>query len=132
MRAAIVLVLGLLLMAEAAGRGRWVRRSRSGDDDGPWRPNGEHHEVMATSAAPPLRKQTVDRLYSLTQPGTLKVRREGHELNGNEISSFTGHHEEFDGQGPPQQQAGLSTNFINQASDEEVARCEFFLIKNSF
>ena len=126
MRAAILLVLGLLLMAEAAGRGRWLRRSRSGDDDdGFWRPNGEQ-QMQMTSAAPPLRKQTVDMLYSLMQPGTLKVRREGHELSGNEISSFTGHNHGFDGQGPSQHEAGLSTNFINQASDEEVARCEFF------
>jgi len=111
MRAALLSVLGFLLVIEASGRGRWVRRSRS---DGPWRSNHQ-------AAAPPLRKETADLLYGLTQPGTLKVRREDLDLDNHLSFSEEDHQDES-------QETGLTTTFLNKASDQEVARCKIFLI----
>jgi hypothetical protein len=120
MQATVVLVLGFLLVVETSGLGRWVRR-RSRSDDVPWRYRSLNNDPWRSNlqAAPPLRKETADLLYGLTQPGTVKVRRENIiGLENNEFTS-TG----IDGPSSVDE-TGLTTTFINKASDQEVARCK--------
>ncbi|XP_059471873.1 uncharacterized protein LOC132194549 isoform X2 [Neocloeon triangulifer] len=103
MRAVSSFVVVLLLLAETRSRGYWGRRSRL--QDAPWR----IHYV----AAPPLRKNTADLLYELSQPGMIKLKSDAFldenviEDEDNQIKFGTN---------------GITSTFIKEAKDEEVAR----------
>ncbi|XP_065340133.1 uncharacterized protein LOC135939592 [Cloeon dipterum] len=95
MRAVTIVVLGLLLVVETWGRGRWDRRGRS-HDGGAWRRLNSQT----------MRKDTNDLLYGLTEPGVLKLRRDN-DLSLEDESFGTN---------------AVTTTFLNEAKDEELAR----------